>query len=81
MVWRGGGECAKKPVRPSEEEGGHKSGLRGIYLSFFKAWGRVPDEIGRQTPENIFFLLSHLGESGDVGSSDAAEATKIFYGL
>ena len=81
MVHRRHGKSAKKPLTPAGKKSGRNLGLRGIYISFFKAWGRVPDEIGRQTPENVFFLLLNSGEDEEGGIEDLPPEAQKFYGL
>lgn len=53
-------------------------GLRSVYVSFFKAWGRLPDEIGRQTPNNLFFILL---QSGEDEPAEIHPAVRDLYGM
>ncbi len=53
--------------------------LRNIYYEIFKAWGRLPDEIGRQKPSNVFYLLK---QAANADSDEMSEADiRAYYGL
>lgn len=53
--------------------------LRDLYRLIFQAWGRLPDEIGRQRPRDVFELLTE--PETDFSISDLPPESQAFYGL
>lgn len=50
----------------------------------FKAWGRLPDEVGRQRPYQVFSLLDGLDEddTGNVPETkDMPRDIQVLYGM
>ena len=78
MVRRRNAVRPKKRIEPAETQAGQEQGLRGVYVSFFKAWGRLPDEIGRQKPANLFFILL---QSGEDEPTEINPAVRDLYGM
>ena len=79
MVCAGLGGRGKKRVTPASGDDSGRE-LRYAYISIFNAWGRLPDEIGRQIPRNVFYLLNNLGDEGPEIKDLPSEAQK-YYGL
>lgn len=49
----------------------------------FKAWGRLPDEIGKQRPYNVFYLLNGIDEDKDTddGIKEMPRDLQLLYGM
>ena len=60
----------------------NNKGLRGIYTSFFNAWGILGDAIARQRPEHIFALLEE-NESAAVDNmiDELSPEVRAMYGM
>ena len=55
--------------------------MRSIYAQVFKTFGRLPDEIGRQSPFVLFKMLDDLGEE-DTEDEEVMDDPRyrMFYG-
>jgi hypothetical protein len=50
---------------------------------FLRQFGRLPDEVGRQKPSDIFFVIAGLVDSGESPEKSASipPHARMFYGL
>lgn len=46
--------------------------LRDVYRAIFQAWGRLPDEVGRQTPSALFLAIAGGSEQTEIPSNVSA---------
>ncbi len=56
--------------------------MRSIYAQVFKTFGRLPDEIGRQSPFVLFKMLDDLGEEDGTEDEEVMDDPRyrMFYG-
>lgn len=66
-----------KKGRGESKDGDYK--LRNMYYEIFKAWGRLPDEIGRQRPYNVFYVINHAANEDSNAMSE--DDIRSYYGL
>lgn len=79
MVSGGDGGSVKKRITPAvQKTDGH---LRDIYASFFKAFYKLPYEIGRMKPRMVFSLLDALAENTPPTAAAVPPHLRAFYGL
>ena len=71
----------KKRTKPAQESGPKK--LRDLYCTMFKAWGRLPDELGKQRPYNVFYLLNGLDDDNDTvpAVKEMPRDLQLLYGM
>lgn len=55
--------------------------LRDLYTAMFKAYFKLPDEIGRLKPRLVFDLLDSLSEKSEPSMANIPPHLKAFYGL
>ena len=55
--------------------------LRDLYVSMFKAYFKLPDEIGRLKPRFVFDLIDSLAEDEKPAAAGIPPHLRAFYGL
>lgn len=55
--------------------------LRDLYVSMFKAYFKLPDEIGRLKPRLVFDLIDGLAEDEKPTAAGIPPHLRAFYGL
>lgn len=67
-------------MTPPGGNAGEARRLREVYVALYKANGTLPDELGRQRPNNVFFLFEKLNEK-DKSERSVPPALAALYGL